>query len=89
MLNVEILLKDRKELQEDVKEAWSIGAYNEPKDPVYIGSRETEYDTYHYFKDSDGRYYYESGRTMKFEKEIKELQKKRHRKRYAGNNGKK
>ncbi len=72
----EIILKTREELGEAAENAWSIGAYNEPIEPVYIGSCKTEHNTYHYFMDIDGTYYFEDEVTMKFDKELKEHQKK-------------
>lgn len=75
--NHEVVLKTREELADAVENAKSIGAYNEPENPVYIGSLETEYNVYHFYQDSDRRFYYEDERCLQFEKKIKEHRKGR------------
>ncbi len=57
-------------------QAVSIGAYNQPDNPVYIGSESTEYSVFHYFQDNEGRFYYESERTLQFDRKMQEAQKK-------------
>lgn len=89
MRNFKITIKPRDELPKHISDARSIGAYNIPENPVYIGSEQTANDVYHYFADDDGTYYYESERTMRFEEEMKERQLKRKYRRYSRNHDKK
>ena len=54
-------IKEQREVPELLRgeifgQAVTIGAYNIPDSPEYIGSRKTEHDTYHYFRDADGKY---------------------------------
>ena len=72
-----IILKPEEELGETVKGAVSIGANNQPENPEYIGSTGTGCDLYHYFKDTDGRIYFLSSRTMQFDREMREARKRR------------
>lgn len=75
----EIVFKTREELAEAEANARSIGAYNQPLKPEYIGSIATGNDVYHHYRDVDGRYYYISESTLQFEKLIKEHRKGRKR----------
>lgn len=72
-----IQLKAAEELEEARRKAWSIGAYSQPRNPEYIGSLPDRNDTFHYFKDADGKYYYIGNREMEFEKEMETSIKKR------------
>lgn len=82
MINIkEIIIKEKEELPKDINNARSIGAYNQPDNPVYIGSLKTKWNTYHYFTDGDSDFYYESERTMRFDEEMQEA--KKERKRYS------
>lgn len=70
-------------LEQEIEKAWSeavsIGAYNEPEDPVLLGEREASGEKFYLYKDKDGRYYYQSDGTLRFEAEMqKKRQKKKH-----------
>lgn len=65
-----VRLGTAEELAEAKGKAWSIGANSQPKDPEYIGSRRDGDNTYHYFKDTDGKFYFLSSRLLEFEKEL-------------------
>ena len=73
----EVILKTKEELGEAVGQAVSIGANNQPENPVYIGSYKGEYGTWHYYRDGDGKFYYENSRIMEFDREMKEAQRRR------------
>lgn len=73
----EIILKTKEELGDAIKNAVSIGANNQPKNSVYIGSCTDEYDTWHYYQDEDGTFYYEGERILEFDCEMKEAQRRR------------
>ncbi|MCM1259242.1 MAG: hypothetical protein NC307_15555 [Roseburia sp.] len=73
------VFRSEEELSEVKGNAWSIGAYNIPENPVkYLGSLRAERDIYHYYRDKNGKYFYESERTLKFDREMREAQ-ERHR----------
>lgn len=81
-------IKEQREVPELLRgeifgQAVTIGAYNIPDSPEYIGSKKTKHDTYHYFRDADGKYYFESERIMEFDRQIRESQKRRHEKKYS------
>lgn len=74
-----IILRTKEELKETEGRAWSIGAYNIPEEPIkYLGSLAENNNIYHYYKDRGGNYYFETERGLKFDREMREAQ-KRHR----------
>lgn len=74
-----IILRAREELEEARKNAWSIGAYNTPKGSAeYLGSLSENNDIFHFYRDAEKKYYYESERGLKFDREMRKAQ-KRHR----------
>lgn len=80
MIYSEVIFKSKEELADIEAVARSIGAYNQPVDPVYIGSRKSERNIYHYYRDVDGKYYYESERCLLFDRYVN-YEKKGRRKR--------
>ena len=79
LVNHKVVLKTREELADAIENARSIGAYNQPSCPVYAGSCDTGNNVYHYYRDSDGKYYYQDERCLQFENIIKEHTKGRKR----------
>lgn len=74
------VFRSEEELKEVKGNAWSIGAYNIPEHPVeYLGSLKLkkERDIHHYYRDKNGKYYFESESTLKFDREIREAQERR------------
>lgn len=83
MVKREVIFRSEEELKEARGNAWSIGAYSIPEDPVeYLGSLAKKDDVWHYYKDKNGKYFYESERTLKFEREMREAQERNRRKKY-------
>ena len=76
-----VILKNREQLADVIGHAKSIGAYNQPDNPVYIGSYDSGNNIFHYFQD-DGCFYFEDERCLQFDKEMKEHQKERRRKKW-------
>lgn len=72
-----VVLRPGEELEGAIENAWSINENNQPKEPEYIGSQKENHTIYHYFKDTDGKYYYLSSNTMDFEKELEASLRKR------------
>ncbi len=77
-----VILQNREQLADVIGHAKSIGAYNQPDNPVYIGSYDSGNNIFHYFQDDDGCFYFEDERCLQFDKEIKEHQKERRRKKW-------
>ena len=72
------VFRSEEELSEAKGNAWSIGAYNIPENPVeYLGSLTAKRDIYHYYRDKNGKYFYESERTLRFERKMREAQTRR------------
>lgn len=75
------VFRTEEELSEAKGNAWSIGAYNIPEHPVeYLGSLKEERDIHHYYRDKNGKYYFESERILKFDREMREAQERRKKK---------
>ena len=68
-------------LQEAREKAYSFSGLVPPNDAEPIGQIEESHDTYFYYRDSVGNFYYISGRTRKFEEEMLKAQKKQKAKR--------
>ncbi len=76
-----VIFRTKEELKAARENAWSIGAYNIPELPTeYLGSIDEKNDIYHYYRDKDGKYFFESERTLRFDREMREARKKRRRK---------
>lgn len=72
------VFRSEEDLSEVKRNAWSIGAYNIPETPVeYLGSLTAKRDIYHYYRDKNGKYYFESENTLKFDREMREAQERR------------
>lgn len=75
------VFRSEEDLSEVRGNAWSIGAYNIPEHPVeYLGSLKKERDIYHYYRDKNGKYFYENERTLRFDREMREAQERRKKK---------
>ena len=72
-----------KELELAQKNAYSFTGLKPPNDAWYIGSKEKSGDTYHYYKDAEGNYYYDSEKGRKFEEEMLLVQQKKKCRRIA------
>lgn len=73
---------NEEELEKAKKEARSVGAFNIPVCPELLGIVEKGDDKIYFYKDKAGKYFFESERTMKFEQEMKDAQKRRRQRRY-------
>ena len=70
------------ELLEEAREkAVSFPGLAPPNNAEPIGEIKEEHDTYFFYRDSKGNFYYISDRTRKFEEEMLKAQKKRKAKR--------
>ena len=79
----EVIFRSEEELREVRGNAWTIGAYSIPEEPVeYLGSLAGKDDISHYYRDRNGKYFYESERSLRFDREMREAQERRRRKKY-------
>lgn len=79
----DVVFRSEEELSEVKGNAWSIGAYSIPELPVeYLGSTKIGNDIHHYYRDKNGKYFYESERILKFDREIREAQERRKKKKH-------
>ena len=79
----EVIFRSEEELREVRGNAWTIGAYSIPEEPVeYLGSLAEKDDICHYYRDRNGKYFYESERSLRFDREMREAQERRRRKKY-------
>lgn len=77
----DVVFRSEEELSEVKGNAWSIGAYNIPETPVeYLGSLKVTGDIHHYYRDSKGKYFFESERILRFDREMREAQERNRRK---------
>jgi hypothetical protein len=72
------------ELELASKEAYSLGAHNEPDSVELLGIKEEAENKFFYYKGSDGQYYYKSESTMRVEAEMQEAIKKKKMRHFAG-----
>lgn len=72
-----------REMVKAQKEAYSFPGTRPPNGAWYIGSITKNNDTYNYYKDEDGNYYYDTDKERKFEVEMQQAQRKRRQARYA------
>lgn len=68
------------EIEKAVQSAYCFSGLRPPNFAAYIGSRAQEKEIWHYYKDKEGNYWAKSERSLKFEKEMARLQKKRAKK---------
>ena len=79
----EVIFRSEEELREVRGNARTIGAYSIPEEPVeYLGSLAGKDDISHYYRDRNGKYFYESERSLRFDREMREAQERRRRKKY-------
>lgn len=71
-------------MQEAREKAYSFPGLVPPNDAEPIGKIEEAHDTYFYYQDSKGNFYYISGSTQKFELEMQEAQKRKKERRRCG-----
>lgn len=57
---------------EKYEEAWSFTGLTPPNGAVEIKRVKTKYDTFIYYKDINGNLFYQSKKTMEFEREMRE-----------------
>lgn len=69
-------------LKEAREHARSFPGLLPPNNAVFIGMEKLENNTYFYYRDDEGRFYYDSVRARRFEKEMQERKKERDRKRW-------
>lgn len=75
---------ENKLLEEAREKAYSFPGLIPPNNAEPIGEIEEAHDTYIYYRDSKGNFYYSSGSTRKFEEEMQEAQKrKKERRRWS------
>lgn len=55
--------------------AMSFTGLTPPNNAKYIGQRKTEHDTFFFYKDDKGEYWYETESGRRFEKKMQEAQK--------------
>ena len=80
----EVIFRSEEELREVRGNAWTIGAYSIPEEPVeYLGSLAEKDDISHYYRDRNGKYFYESERSLRFDREMRKAQ-ERHRHKNIG-----
>lgn len=75
------MTEDKQLLEEARENARSFPGLIPPDNAVYIGAVDAGDDTYFYYRDSSGNFYYESGRMRRFELEMMERMKERERQR--------
>lgn len=68
---------DRQELETAHREARSFPGMHPPMGARYIGYRREHGEVYMYWKDSSGKYWYDSDLQITFKREMEEAQKKR------------
>lgn len=71
------------ELEHAYKEAYSLGALNEPDTVEFLGIKEMQGNKFYLYKGSDSQYYYKSESSMKIETEMQEAMKKKKMRRLA------
>lgn len=70
-------MEENRLLEEAQKNARSFPGLVPPNQAEEIGQVKGEQDTYTYYRDSGGNYYYSSGRTQRFEIEMQEAQERK------------
>ena len=76
-------MTNEEELEHAYKEAYSLGALNEPDSVELLGIKEEQGNKFYFYKGSDGQYYYQSESSIKVEEEMKEAMKKKKMRRLA------
>ncbi|MBO5030444.1 MAG: hypothetical protein J6J86_04520 [Lachnospiraceae bacterium] len=76
-MSKEKMTEEQKLLEEAREKAVSFPGLAPPNDAEPIGQIEELHDTFYYYRDSRGNFYYISGRTRRFEEEMLKAQKKR------------
>lgn len=68
---------DVQELEQACEKAWSFPDLHPPNNARYIGYQRHPTGRYLYWKDSDGKYWYDTERGMVFKRSMEEVQKKK------------
>lgn len=76
-------------LQEAREKAYSFPGLVPPNNAEPVGQIEEAHDTYFYYRDSEGNFYYDSERMRRFELEMQEAQKRKKERRRWGMDAKK
>ena len=82
-------MTSEEELEIALKEAMSLGAYNEPDTVELIGIKEDGTNKFYLYAGADGQYYYKSESSMKVEREMQEAVKKKKQRKFARGDNKK
>lgn len=70
-------MEEKEVLEQARKNAWSFPWLTPPNNAAYIGAIEAKEDTYFYYQDKEGNFYYDSQQIRRFELEMREAQKKK------------
>lgn len=77
-------MEEKDILEQARNQAWSFPGLTPPNHARYIGSIETKEDTYFYYQDREGNFYYDSQQMRSFELEMREAQKEKQRRAWKG-----
>ncbi|MBQ8167175.1 MAG: hypothetical protein IJZ96_09090 [Lachnospiraceae bacterium] len=70
-------------LQEAIEKARSFSGLRPPNQAILIGSRVSAHDTIDYYRDDDGKFYYETHRGRAFKEQMAKAEKERRKLRYG------
>lgn len=75
-------MEEKELLEQARKNAWSFPGLTPPNNAAYIGAIKTKEDTYFYYQDKEGNFYYDSQQMRCFELEMREAQKKKQQRKW-------